>query len=159
MTIAKNALRKPEPSAAATAIARKIGGKANVTSTQRMRTLSVRPPKNPAMEPTMVPIVTADRMTATDTGSVCRAPYSTRVKTSRLSASVPNQWAWLGGWRRVPTASSGEYGAHHCTVNKTISQKAVTIMPKMTVGRRHGDVHVDGGTASGVRMSGVSTDS
>src|SRR3954454_22675632 len=159
MTIAKKALRRPDPSAAATAMARKIGGKASVTSTQRIRTLSVRPPKNPAIDPTIVPIVTAERMTATDTGSVCLAPYSTRVNTSRLSASVPNQWSPLGGCSRAPTASSGEYGAHHCTVNNTISQNAVTIIPKMTVGRRHGDVHVDGGTASGVRMSGVSTDS
>src|SRR3954453_10320522 len=154
MTIAKKALRKPDPSAAATAMARKIGGEGNVTSTPRIRALSVRPPKKPAIDPTIVPIVTAERMTATDTGSVCLAPYSTRVNTSRLSASVPNQWSPLGGCSRAPTASSGEYGAHHCTVNNTMSQKAVTIIPKMTVGRRHGDVHVHGGTPWGAGVWG-----
>ena len=51
-------------------MARKIGGKASVMSTRRMTTLSIRPPKKPAIEPSTVPIVTAETMTATETGNV-----------------------------------------------------------------------------------------
>jgi hypothetical protein len=71
------------------AIARMIVGKAMKSSVTRVIASSIHPPMNPATAPTSVPITVPNRMTVKPAGIVTRAPYSTRLNTSRPSSSVP----------------------------------------------------------------------
>ena len=89
---ARTALRSYAPSAAATAKARMMPGKANTTSAIRIMTESTEPAKKPAMAPRVEPIIMATATRRAAKGSERRAPYRTRLNTSRPSSSVPNRY-------------------------------------------------------------------
>src|SRR6185437_14451760 len=85
-------------------------------SMTRIMMASARPPANPAMAPYSVPTVVDTTTASNATGSDTRAPYITRLSTSRLAKSVPNGCASDGGRLCRATMSGcamGEYGASH----------------------------------------------
>ena len=59
-------------------------GMASPTSTPRMSTASIPPRKYPAAAPTPAPTVTATSIASVPMPSDSRAPYTTRLHTSRL---------------------------------------------------------------------------
>ena len=58
-------------------------GKAKTRSAIRMMTASTIPPKNPAMAPRAEPMIMATATSRAARGSERRAPYRTRLNTSR----------------------------------------------------------------------------
>jgi hypothetical protein len=70
-------------------------------------------------------------------GIEMRAPYRTRVRTSRPSSSVPNQWPPLGEARRGNFWASGSYGAISGAATTMISQPATMTTPATASGLRH----------------------
>ncbi len=66
-------------------------GNASSTSTTRITTASVRPPKNPATSPMAHPATSASPSATTTASSAVRVPNSTRLNMSRPYWSVPNQ--------------------------------------------------------------------
>src|SRR4051794_28539403 len=75
------------------------------------------------------------------TSSEMRAPYITRVNTSRPCTSVPNQWAWPGGANCASEVVFQEYGAIHGQIS-TSSTSTANTMRLITAGlfrrnRRH----------------------
>jgi hypothetical protein len=66
-------------------------GKANTRSAMRMMMASTIPPKNPATEPRVEPMTMATATSRAASGSERRAPYRTRLNTSRPISSVPNR--------------------------------------------------------------------
>src|SRR5213078_3896104 len=76
----------------ATAIRRtKMRGIARPTSTSRMSAVSTQRRKYPATAPTAVPIVAATSMATAPIPRDTRAPYTSRLHTSRLYGSVPSR--------------------------------------------------------------------
>ena len=93
------------PSVCAMAIANTICGTARKMSDTRMispdHQVSSQPASNPSGTPT-----TSDVETATsEMMQVTRAPNSRRLNISAPIRSVPNQWAALGGRRRIDGVS------------------------------------------------------
>ena len=76
---------------------------------------------------------------STASGSVIRAPYSTRRNTSRPSSSVPNQCAADGAARIANFCASGLYGAISGAKIAISTQTPITARPTRASGRRHGD--------------------
>ncbi len=74
-------------------------GNAKNRSATRISALSTQPPRNPAAAPITAPMIIERMTSSTDSGSVTRAPDSTRDSTSRPSSSVPNQCADDGAAR------------------------------------------------------------
>ena len=120
------------------ASARMMPGKANTRSASRMITLSTQPPKNPAMPPRTAPMIMAATIRITASGSVIRAPYSTREKTSRPSSSVPNQFAADGPARMANFCASGFCGAMSGAKIAITAHAPMTTRPVRASGRRHG---------------------
>ena len=101
-----------------------------------MITLSTQPPKNPAIPPSTAPMIMAATIRITASGSVIRAPYSTREKTSRPSSSVPNQFAADGGARIGNFCASGLSGAMSGAKIAITIQAPITIRPVRASGWR-----------------------
>src|ERR1035437_489208 len=102
----------PWPSQATIPIASRIPGTASRTSVMRIRTVSTLPPTPPASAPMVVPKMSPKATATTPTVRLIRAPYRTRLNSSRPSRSVPMRWARSGPCllrARFPTA--GSYGA------------------------------------------------
>src|SRR5882724_3710035 len=91
------------PSEAISAMARMMAGKAMSPSITRITGLSSRR-QYPAASPQTSPTANASSTTAAPTSSESRAPYTTRLHTSRPTSSVPNQWAAPGAVRRAETS-------------------------------------------------------
>ena len=113
-------------------------GKANTRSATRISTLSTQPPKKPATPPTIAPIPMAAMIRMTASGSVIRAPNSTRENTSRPSSSVPNQCAPDGAAKMVNFCASGLSGAISGAKIAITAQAAITAIPARASGLRHG---------------------
>src|SRR5213080_3066209 len=91
------------PSEAISAMARMMAGKAMSPSITRITGLSSRR-QYPAASPQTSPTAKASSTTAAPTSSESRAPYTTRLHTSRPTSSVPNQCAAPGAVRRADTS-------------------------------------------------------
>src|SRR5215471_3101505 len=87
------------PSDAISAMARMIAGKAIRPSITRMTTLS-----SARKWPETTPRMNESTTTQIPTTSDSRAPYTTRLSTSRPTSSVPNQCVALGRLRRTATS-------------------------------------------------------
>ena len=75
-------------------------------------------------------------MAAKATGMSVRVAAMTRENTSRPVASVPNQWAPLGGSRIKPgKVFSGSYGMIHGAMIVMISTALTITRPKIPAGR------------------------
>jgi hypothetical protein len=61
--------------------------------------VSDTPPKNPASAPRSTPMTSEMKVAMKPMRSDTRAPYTTRLNTSRPMSSVPNQWSADGGLR------------------------------------------------------------
>src|SRR5687767_13004563 len=89
-------------------------GIARNASRMRIITASTNPPAYPAIAPYATPNVRLTTVASTPIRSESRAPYTTRLKTSRLYGSVPNGCANEGGSSFIATISgwaAGSYGA------------------------------------------------
>src|SRR5215831_3490691 len=91
------------PSDAISAIARMMAGNAMRPSITRMTTLSSAR-KWPATTPAPTPRTNESTTTQIPTRSDSRAPYTTRLSTSRPTSSVPNQCVAPGRLRRAATS-------------------------------------------------------
>src|SRR5882724_10134430 len=91
------------PSEAISAMARMMAGKAMSPSITRITGLSSRR-QYPAASPQTSPTANASSTTAAPTRSESRAPYTTRLHTSRPTSSVPNQCAAPGAVSRAETS-------------------------------------------------------
>src|SRR3972149_1128983 len=94
------ALGRLAPSAALIAMASSKLGKAKKISVTLIRTVSTTPRLNPAIAPTSMPKGPARPITAAAIDIEMRAPYKTREKMSRPTASVPNRWLRDGDCNR-----------------------------------------------------------
>ena len=83
-------------------------------------------------------MIMAATISITASGSVIRAPYSTRENTSRPSSSVPNQCADDGGARMAKFCASGLSGAISGAKIAITTQAPTTPRPARASGRRHG---------------------
>ena len=83
-------------------------------------------------------MIMAAMIRITASGSVIRAPYSTRENTSRPSSSVPNQCADDGGARMAKFCASGLSGAISGAKIAITTQAPITPRPARASGRRHG---------------------
>ena len=88
------------PSAATSAIANRISGKAIIASIRRAIGASSFW-KNPARRPRVTPISDASTTTAKPTSSDSRAEKIVRENTSRPNSSVPKNHFMLGGFSRL----------------------------------------------------------
>ena len=70
---------------------RKVG-KAYMTSTKRISRLSQRPPSQPESRPSVVPIKVTMAVGMKPTTMLTRAPYSSRLSSSRARLSVPSRY-------------------------------------------------------------------
>src|SRR5450756_362728 len=86
----------PWPSHATMPIASRMPGTASSTSVIRMRRASTLPPAPPAIAPITVPKARPTSTATTPTVRLMRAPYRTRLNSSRPSRSVPIGCARLG---------------------------------------------------------------
>ena len=86
-TISSGEPLPPPRKFATTRITNRIG-RLSMTSTTRIRRLSVKPPTNPEMAPTIVPMSTPRSMLPKPMNSDVRAPLTTSVKTSRWRPPV-----------------------------------------------------------------------
>ncbi len=100
--------------------------------------MSTQPPKYPAIPPITAPMIMAAMIRITASGSVIRAPNSTRENTSRPSSSVPNQCAADGAARMVNFCASGFCGAISGAKIAITAQAPITPRPARASGRRHG---------------------
>src|SRR6266550_7234154 len=101
MPIESWALRRLWPRAVTMAIARSSAGNTRSTSIPRIRTLSSQPPAKPATIPISVPSTIAKPTVANPTNSDTRAPWTTRLNTSRTFESVPiRSSGWAAGQPR-----------------------------------------------------------
>ena len=98
-------LRVPVPSAAATATASKSGGNDISRSIRRMTSPAIRAELTPATIPSSTPGSAAPNMVRSEAMRLTRAPKTTRLRTSRPSWSVPNQWPGPGDRNRCPMFS------------------------------------------------------
>ena len=105
--MARTALRRLAPSDAATAIARITVGNANTKSAMRITVSSTQRPKKPAQAPRRLPMTTDKTTSSSVSGIESRAPYRTRLNTSRPRSSVPNQCAPFGALSRGNFWASG----------------------------------------------------
>ena len=80
------------PSAATMPMASTNSGKAMMVSAMRLTMRSVQPPKYPAATPARPPMRNTSATEATAMVKSSRVATTTRLKTSRPSWSVPNQW-------------------------------------------------------------------
>ena len=135
---ANTALRSSGPSAAATAMARMIPGNANTRSAIRMMTESTKPAKKPAMAPRVEPIIIATATRSAAKGSERRAPYRTRLNTSRPSSSVPNKYTCDGAALRGANCRFGGYGASSGAKMAIRIQATMMVMPMIARGWRQG---------------------
>ena len=102
MPIAIWALMRPEPRTVTMMIARRRLGKLSITSMKRIRMLSVRPPAYPAIAPMMVPMTIANPTVTKPIQSETRAPYRTRLNSSRRFPSRPMMCCgWSSGQPRM----------------------------------------------------------
>src|SRR5262249_16210844 len=103
---ARTTLNRPGPSTAMMDRITTRKGNDYHASTTRCTTMSYVPPKEPLVTPISVASTfdssTAPKPTVIET----RAPYTTRLKTSRARLSVPIQDARLGGLRLAPAIVS-----------------------------------------------------
>src|SRR5207249_3035641 len=93
-------------SEAISAMARMMAGKAMSPSITRITGLSSRR-QYPAASPQTSPTANASSTTAAPTRSESRAPYTTRLHTSRPTSSVPNQCRAPGAVSRAETSMRG----------------------------------------------------
>jgi hypothetical protein len=84
-----------------TTIASRMNGNASWMSPSRISAESGQPRKKPAMAPVTKPSNAPIRTAAVLIASEVRAPYASRLATSRPSASVPS------GWSLVPPSHTG----------------------------------------------------
>ena len=82
------------------AIASKIDG-IDIRPSMMRITMGSNHLTNPVTKPMAMPITVLKIATATPTVRETRAPYMTRLYTSRPNASVPNQLSQLGGFKRL----------------------------------------------------------
>ena len=68
-----------------------------MTSVNRIRKLSVRPPNQPAEAPSGTPMVRTTIWTTIATVMLMRAPSRSRLSRSRPIWSVPRMWPGLNG--------------------------------------------------------------
>jgi len=142
MTMASTALCNEGPRAAAKAMVKTMLGKAKNMSVTRMMTESMMPPANPANAPIAEPTTLASMTSRRASGSESRAPYRTRLSTSRPSSSVPNKWAADGARRDPALGAVGEPGAINGASAATKSQLTSTTIPKTAPGRRNSPSNV-----------------
>src|SRR5688500_12724265 len=96
-------------------------------STTRLIASSTRPPKYPAIDPSMMPITDDTPTTTIPTSSEIRAPDRTRAKMSRPSSSGPNQCRPVGpSSRRASSCAAGSNGESQGP--KTAANAAMTTM-------------------------------
>ena len=70
--------------------ASRMPGNASRLSFTRIKAVSKKPPKKPAIAPSTVPTMPPSRIVAAPMKNEVRAPTMTRLNTSRPSWSVPN---------------------------------------------------------------------
>ena len=128
--IAIMTLKSDGPRAAEMANARRILGKARITSMARMMRLSIRPPKYPAISPSAVPTKKARLTEISPTDREIREPKITRVSTSRPSSSVPKGWVKLGGDSIAPKfVSEGPKGVRSGATRAVMVTTAMIATP------------------------------
>src|SRR3990172_5249815 len=141
----------PRSSQATMPMASRMPGMASRTSTTRIRTLSARPPAAPAMAPTKPPMITPKMTEPSPTRRLIRAPYTTRVNSSRPCRSWPMRCSGRGGYGpvapplasggggdRAPGAGGGGGGAGGTTATVPLGISGV---PDARVEEGVGDVH------------------
>src|ERR671919_1284504 len=140
MERARIRLGSPGPRAAISERTTTSAGKDIQASTTRWITMSYAPPRYALETPTAVAISVARATVAKPTVTEIRAPYTTRLHTSRERLSVPIQNCALGGRLRAPRIdSSYRYGAIR-SANTAMTSSARTITPPMAPrGLRRGD--------------------
>src|SRR5215204_3389768 len=94
------------PSTATIVRARMIVGKAKSAFTSRCSQKSTAPPKYAPTRPIKLPMVTPRPTEMKPTCSEMRAPYTTWLKISRPSSSVPKKCSALGAFRRSRALSA-----------------------------------------------------
>ena len=138
MTTASTALRSPGPSAAATAIARMIVGKANTRSAMRMIDAvdpagrSSPPPTRRRRRPASASITSSsasgiDDASARDHPAEHVAARGRRCRTSALP---------FGLWKRSKSWASGSYGAMRSPNTSSTAHIAAITIPATVSGRR-----------------------
>ncbi len=95
-------LGSPGPSAAISERMTTSAGNEIQASTTRWTAMSYAPPRYALETPTAVAISVASATVANPTVTEIRAPYTTRLHTSRERLSVPIQNLALGGFMRLP---------------------------------------------------------
>jgi hypothetical protein len=133
---ASTAFCRLAPSAAATTIARMTVGKANTRSAIRITVSSTHRPKNPAQAPSTPPTSSDMATSSRASGMETRAPYSTRLSTSRPNSSVPNQCPEPGAVSRGRFCARGSCGASSGAATTITSQNSATRPPVTASGRR-----------------------
>ena len=119
------------PSSAATASPSIRGGKANSASISRIRKLSRKPPKNPAMSPIGNANATEITMTRPQMCSSFGALAMIRLRMSRPMLSVPRRWSRVGPWLNCTPSALGLKGSR--VVAKTATTTTIATHTSPTI--------------------------
>src|SRR2546422_5675240 len=104
----------PAPRTAARMITSGRPGITRMTSVNRIRMFSIRPPRYPATSPTITPIAIVKNAEANPTRRATRLPHRSWLKISRPRASVPRMYVEpLGYPVQVPVADAHSYECAH----------------------------------------------